>query len=467
MNAPPKGIVVSEKEAKLEAVADDRDDDYIEGFDEMCSVTQLDAWRGRLQTKTPKDGPEVILPTLHNAVTILTGHTDWRGVLEYDLRRHRAMLVQEPPFESDYGGGQLDLPRQVSDGDAVRVHVWAARASGIKCTIGKSTWFDAIIAAAEQNGRDRFREYLERLEWDGQPRLDRLFIDYAGAADDAYSRLVARILGISIAARTFNPGEKVDTVPILEGPQGKGKSTFLAELVGHEWFSDKLGDIHNKDTLQELQGPALIEVAELEQFSKKEAVAVKAFLTRQVDKFRPPYARADQNYPRRVVFCGTTNDDRYLRDATGGRRFLPIRCVGTLDPRGVAANRDQILAESVARYRTGEQWWVTDPVELALCEDVQEGRFQQDPWEPAIEAYLEEESKDRITAGEIFKEVLVAEGADGVKRGIPFERQSPMLMSRVSAIMRRLGWERGRVSIVVNGKKRRVWGYAPKLILPF
>jgi len=336
----------------------------------------------------------------------------------------------------------------------------------IKTTISARHWFEAMAIAAQKNPGDLFRDWLDSLEWDGVPRCDTWLQDYAGVTDGSYTRAVGSKTLIAVVARTLTPGCKVDTILTLKGRQGARKSSLFRELVGGEWFSDADIDIGSKDGAINIQGPAIIEFSELSALSRHQVEKIKAFVTRQTDKFRPPYGRVTADFPRRCIFVATTNDDHYLTDVTGNRRFWPVTVGDAIDVEGVAEARDQLFAEAVTRFKAGERWYLDTPELVALAEEEQEERFQLDPWQEVISVFLE--GKDLVTMGEIFEKVLVAEGADGVRRGVPLERQSSALSRRVSQILGRLGWGRRLVTLDVGGKRRRrTWVYSPKLTTPF
>jgi hypothetical protein len=210
----------------------------------------------------------------------------------------------------------------------------------------------AVVLAANDNAFHPVREYLEGLAWDGVSRMERLFIDYLGAADNAYHRAAARMMLVAAVCRVFEPGHKFDFAVILEGVQGKRKSTFVRKL-GRQWYAELDGDFHDaKQMIELMQGAWILEIPELTGFSKADVRAIKAFMSRQSDRARLAYARRAGSFPRQCIFIGSTNDREYLKDDTGGRRFWPITCeVNEIDTDGLEGHVDQIWAEAFAIYR--------------------------------------------------------------------------------------------------------------------
>lgn len=195
-------------------------------------------------------------------------------------------------------------------------------------------------------------------------------------------------------SRVFEPGCKFDSVLILEGSQGLGKSMALRALAtfgGQDFFLDSVGDIRSKDTLMTMQGKLIVEIAELASFRKSENEEIKAFITRQVDEYRPPYARTVARRPRFFVLAGSTNetDEGYLTDSTGNRRYWPVLC-GGIDAEALRADAPQLWAEAVVRYRAGERTWLTAE-EAVLSADEQKQRFMEDAWQERIAGIVKHE----------------------------------------------------------------------------
>jgi hypothetical protein len=222
--------------------------------------------------------------------------------------------------------------------------------------IGKDSVHDAVSQIARYNSVDVVREYLDGLEWDGTPRAAVLLSRGFGAEASAYTKAAGTNFLVGAVARQFRPGAKVDNVIVLEGPQGIHKSTGLRALFTERWFSDSLPSFGAEDFQMHLQGKVCFEAAELHAIHRGDIERTKNLLTMQSDRFRPKYGRHTTEIPRRCVFAGTTNQDRYLHDQTGNRRVIPVEC-GAIDLAWIADNREQLWAEAVALYRLDYEWW--------------------------------------------------------------------------------------------------------------
>jgi predicted P-loop ATPase len=371
-----------------------------------------------------------------NWALFLENHPDTRGVFAFDAFKHRVMLMRRPPWERE---GASWEPRSLRDSDYAEAVMWL---EAKYMTPKVSTIAPIVQTVAERSSFDRLREYLEGLEWDGRERIGKFANEYLGCAGDNYAPVVSERWLISSAARGLKPGCKVDTMPILEGPQGALKSTALRVLYGSEFFTDELSDIGSKDAMMELQGVWGLEVAEMHRFSAAETNTVKKFLSRQTDRFRPPYGRSVIEAPRRVILCGTINPEgnAYLRDPTGARRFWPLE-VGRIDIDRIAKDRDQLWAEAVAHFREGTPWWVQQE-EAASVEVEQERRTDVDIWTAVIAPLLQ--ARTSITELEVFEAI-----------GIPKKDADIRHAARVGRVMKKLGWTRRRDR--TNGNDRTVF----------
>jgi predicted P-loop ATPase len=290
------------------------------------------------------------------------------------------------------------------------------------------------------------RDYLDSRQWDGKPRVDGWLTTYAGAEGSTYTRAVGRMFLISMVARIFEPGCRADHVPIIEGPQGKLKST-MCSVLGGDYFSDSLPDITNaKDASQHLRGKWLIEIAEMHAIRKAEASLLKSFVSRTVERYRPSYGRLEVIEPRQCVFVGTSNKDAYLHDETGARRFWPV-VAGTIKLDELAGDRDQLFAEAVKLYHDGARWWPDAAFERRHIAPEQEQRFEVDAWEQLIADYL---NRDLLRIEVTMIDVALGclgyelEPSEDGPHLTPINRFGKAEQLRVTAILTRLGWRRGR-----------------------
>lgn len=251
----------------------------------------------------------------------------------------------------------------------------------------------AVTKVADDRSYHPIKQYFESLpEWDGIKRVDTLFIDYLGAEDNAYIRAVCRKTLCAAFMRVFIPGIKFDNIPVFNGAQGIGKSTFIANL-GMEWFSDSLAlsDMNDKTAAEKLQGYWIHEIGELAGMKKADLDKVKAFVSRRDDKYRASFGRRVTPHPRQCVFFGTTNSENgYLRDITGNRRFWNVKVSGNskFKPWDMTKELvDQIWAEVSLIARDEELFLPRDLEAYAQVE--QREAMEQDDREGLVTRYLE------------------------------------------------------------------------------
>jgi predicted P-loop ATPase len=172
--------------------------------------------------------------------------------------------------------------------------------------------------------------------------------------------------------------------------------------MGEPFYTDDIAELGTKDASLSTAGVWIVDLSELDAMTKAEVSKVKAFLSRRVDRFRPPYGRRLIKVKRQCVFVGSVNQAEYLRDDTGGRRFWPALC-GNIDVDALRRDKDQLWAEAVVCYRSGEHWWLDEPELIADATEAQDARYLADPWEPKIAAWLNDFSQDEVTTAEVLE----------------------------------------------------------------
>jgi len=317
-----------------------------------------------------------------NILLVLEHHSEWKGVLAHNDRTQQTMFMRQPPIDSCVG----PFPRALTDADGAQMAKWFTEQT--RLAVSAKQCLPCAAAIGRSMTYDPFREWLGALPpWDGVPRAEMWLVTCAGAVDNTYTREVSLRWLLQAVYRTFEPGCQADYTLILQGEQGIKKSTLLAALLPDPtYFVDHIPHIGSKDAAISLQGPVIIELAELSTFRRSDSEAMKAFLTTKYDSVRLPYDKLNSMLPRRCVIAGTTNDDAYLRDSTGNRRYWPVTAT-KCEPELIKANREQLWSELVHRYKAGDKSYLDAPTE-ALAKAEQEARYEGDAWEPQIDAWL-------------------------------------------------------------------------------
>lgn len=364
------------------------------------------------------------LGNLANAVLAIRSEPDLADAVSYDEMLCEVILTQPMPGAHHDTSKDFES-RPIQDVDVSRMQEYL-QLNGLP-RLSKDVTHQATDLVAADHGFHPVRQYLESLVWDGKARARSWLSTYLGSAATPYTSAIGAMFLVAMISRVMEPGSKADYMLVLEGPQGAMKSA-ACRVLGGTWYSDNLPDIMSgKDVQQHLTGKWLIELSELSALGKAEDNALKSFISRQVERYRPPYGKREVSRPRQCVFIGTTNKKAYLRDETGGRRYWPV-AVGAIDLAALERDRDQIFAEALQLYRAGEPSWPDRDFEREHIRPEQEERFEIDAWEEAITTYLA--SRYDVTISEVAREALHIEPQR-------FDRNTQL---RISAIMSRLDW---------------------------
>ena len=330
-------------------------------------------------------------------------YTSKGAVLENSLYNAK-LIMQNDPFLKNIVFNQLadgleikgDVPWQHPakfwrDADDAQLICYVDDHYG---TFSQRNYDIAVTKVADDRSYHPIRQYFEALPpWDGEKRVDTLFIDYLGADDNEYIRAVCRKTLCAAYMRVYHPGIKFDYLPVFNGAQGIGKSTFISNL-GMEWFSDSLtlSDMNDKTAAEKLQGYWIHEIGELAGMKKADLDKVKAFVSRCDDKYRASFGKRVTPHPRQCVFFGTTNSENgYLRDITGNRRFWNVKVSGKSKYKPWDMTKEvveQIWAEVILLAKAGEKLYLDPSLEFFAQEEQREA-MEQDDREGIVREYLD------------------------------------------------------------------------------
>lgn len=355
--------------------------------EDFADVTEEDPednneWALKLE-KNPNTG--TYDKTLNNVILILendpilkgkivmndfTDNAEIRGILPWDREASKFRLWKD----ADTSGLQWYLEHRY------------------EISMGENKVLSAFAVFLRRVAYNPVIDYLDSLVWDGEERLDTMFIDYLGAEDNEYTRAVTRKMLVGAVARAYKPGTKFDNMLILSGRQGIGKSTILRKIGFDKWFTDGLKTFEGKEVCELIQGKWIIEISELEALNKSEVGSVKQILSQTTDRYRAAYGRVVEEHPRSCVFFGTSNDTDYLRDRTGNRRFWPIDTEVTEPQKSVFKDLtgemiNQLWAEAKYRYTQNEPLYLTPELEQ-LAQEVQENHREVSVKEGLIREFL-------------------------------------------------------------------------------
>ncbi len=339
-------------------------------------------WQKELDLqKGPQGSPPTVRATFKNLRLILENEVS-PELIKRNLFTHDDIWSVDTPWGIDAG-----KKRSGNQDDALRLKSWLI--GSVYHIEASLNMIDEVVSGvAVENAFHPVKDFLEALEWDGVSRVEKSFFTYLGARmPKVYQRAVARKFFQALVARIYEPGCKFDHMPVLEGKQGVGKSTFGRILVGDDWYMDGLPEFSDKDAALNLQGIWLCEISELAAVYRSANETAKAFITRQTDKIRPPYGHRRVDYPRSSVFIGTTNARDYLTDPTGNRRFWPVE-IERCDFKALVRDRLQLLAEAKFLYDNLPEPLYLDNNAEAVAKRVQESRRVEDESDAMLSAFL-------------------------------------------------------------------------------
>lgn len=402
------------------------------------NVVEL-SWQRALR-KNDKGKP---LPDEANVDYALRHAPEIKELVRYNGFSNKIEVTKAPPWRNAKDGDQW------IDRDDTALLQWMQRAGiGIRSSPAISRCVEAV---AQDHAFHPVHDYLKSLAWDGKPRLNTWLARYMGAkGEEQYLAAVGRRWMISAIARVMRPGCQADHTLVLEGLQGAGKSrTARALAVRPEWFADRLPDLHSADAAIQLAGCWIVELAELAAVRRAENEAVKGYLSRTHDVYRPPYGRYRISVARQCVFIGSTNEGTYLTDRTGNRRYWPVAC-GDIDIEYLEADRDQLWVEAYQAYRAGEPWHL-DSEEQELASAEQENRVVVTELEEAVTTYLERLEMSGSREVEVRQILIAALNMEPDKSD--FAERAGRIGNQVAAVLRSQGW--GRKKITGRAKARR------------
>jgi putative DNA primase/helicase len=363
------------KQLGIERLEDARND-----FLPVQQEAENDDWLGDLSM----DKKGHYHSNINNVVTILTKDPALKGTLALNSFEHREIALRNLPWRI-----VTPATMYLTDKDDAGIRHYLEKTYDIT---GVQKIRDGVDIVLAQNSFHPVRDYLESLAWDGQFRLDELLIEYLGAENSEYVRAVTRKTLAAAVARIFKPGIKFDYTLVLVGKQGVGKSELIYRL-GKQWYSDSFTTVQGKEAFEQVQGVWIVEIAELAGFKKAEMETIKHFISKRDDRYRVAYGRRVENFPRQCVFIPTTNDENFLKDPTGNRRFWPVKTQVGATGRDMFEEFtddevDQVWAEAVEAYRNGETLFLPPEIELeAFQKQMQHSEY--DERTGMVQAYLE------------------------------------------------------------------------------
>lgn len=430
--------------------SDDGDDAFADHLDFLCEQLKCERWEVPVNRKL--------------LITALLKAPALAACLAFNELTNAPGTVAAWPWRT--------APGALADSDDLRLGDWLSRQYRLKAA-SRAALAEAIDTVADMRRYHPIRDWLRGLQWDGKPRRDRWLIHVLGMDPAAlpprrrrYLELMGGYLLMGLVARVMKPGVKFDYSPVFEGPGGIGKSTFVAELVGRDFFSDTHFDIGNgKEGMEQLEGLWAYELSELTAFKRADSEQIKQFFSSTVDRFRGAYGKFVQQHPRQcVIFC-TTNKRQYLFDLTGNRRFWPVWISAPIKLDWLRKWRGQLFAEAFAAWQAGEHIAPTREEEEAFFVPEQRMRLVETTVQSKLYELLTREGADIregsttnglncLTTFVTLHGLVQALGADAAK-------STSLLETQIRGWLESNGWEQVRES---TGQRRR--GYRPPDVWP-
>lgn len=389
-----------------------------------------------------------------NVCILLQYRAELKGLVGYDDFAHLVVKLRPPPWDSDPGEWTVH--------DDYNLGMWLSQHERLVVR-SEATLVAGVAMAAYAARFNPLLDYLNGLPaWDGIERLPFWLSECLGADESDYTRAVGTWFLMGMVKRALEPGCQMDYMVVLEGLQGKRKSTALRTLVGRdEWFADTPIRVGDKDAMLSLAGKWLTEIGELDSFNKAEVTAVKQYITSRVDRVREPFARRHADRRRSCVFAGTTNQSEYFKDPTGARRFWPVACDGEIDVEKLADWRDRLYAEALHRLRSDDQdvrrYYPTREETERLLVPQQDRREIADPWFERLALWLNSDA-NYGEAGLVVREVQSFTSYELLSKclQVPPDRidGNRQMATRVGIALHRLGWVKRR-----DGGSGRGWRY--------
>ncbi len=381
---------------------------------------------------------------IKNCSIVIDNHPTLKFGIQFNTFLQRICITKDMPWMKDVTINKEGDYVEFDDNKLAQINKWLAHQA---TQFTKSDIIDSMTDTALENNFNPLSDKLMQCfeGWDGKPRLDTWLFDYLDAKthegmneelEKKYISRVGAMWMISAIARAFHPGSKVDTMLILEGIQGKQKSSFISDLSLGYFLELTTSFVRSKDVVDQLFGKWIVELPELKALSG-DSDANKAFLTRQNDKERLSYAKFSKDFPRRCVFIGTTNEDRYLKDITGNRRFWPVK-VGKANREKLKQDIIQLWGEAVSRYTDEERWWFDDDEDSELIDmalRIQGIKQDYDETVDQLNAHLNKLKSGKVTSAEIWTDFY----------GGSMDRFNKNEQMRVAKALRLCGWERSTV----------------------